>query len=167
MWLLDEVPGWVPSRNHFNRLGQSPKHQLADPALAARLLGVSAQSLITRSDIGPAELRDGPMLGGLFESLVTLSVRVYAQSAGAAVSHVRTHNGDHEIDLIVERADGKVVAFEVKLASAVTDKDVQHLRWLRIQLGTDLPDAAVITTGKVAYWRADGIAVIPLALLGV
>ncbi|WP_253259504.1 hypothetical protein [Subtercola boreus] len=39
--------------------------------------------------------------------------------------------------------------------------------WLRSQLGTNLLDDAVITTGKVAYRRTDGIAVIPLALLGV
>src|SRR5215213_3807438 len=37
LWLLDPVPGWLPSRNHLKRLNAAEKHQLADPALAARL----------------------------------------------------------------------------------------------------------------------------------
>jgi predicted AAA+ superfamily ATPase len=55
------------------------------------------------------------MLGALFEHLTALSVRVYAGAAGARVRHLRTKNGDHEVDLIVERRDSRVVALEVKL----------------------------------------------------
>ncbi|MCU0617630.1 MAG: DUF4143 domain-containing protein, partial [Gemmatimonadaceae bacterium] len=99
------------------------------------------------------------------ESLVTLSMRVYAQTAEARVHHLRTHDGRHEIDLIVERDDRRVVALEVKLSAVVEDRDVQHLHWLQTQLGADLLDAAVITTGSHAYRRPDGIAVIPAALL--
>jgi predicted AAA+ superfamily ATPase len=108
----------------------------------------------------------GLLLGGLFESLVALSVRVYAQAAEATVHHMRSRNGDREIDLIVQRADQRVVALEVKLSAEVDDEDVKHLRWLGGQLGDDLLDAAVITTGPAAYRRTDGIAVIPAALLG-
>lgn len=59
----------------------------------------------------------GPLLGALFESLVTLSVRPYAQANEARVSHLRTRGGEHEIDLIIERGDGRVVALEVKPAA--------------------------------------------------
>lgn len=52
------------------------------------------------------------------------------------------------------------------LTHAVHDKDVRHLHWLKENIGSDLADAAVITTGPDAYRRADGIAVVPLALLG-
>jgi hypothetical protein len=40
------------------------------------------------------------------------------------------------------------------------------LVWLRERLKDQLVDAAVLTTGPFAYRRPDGIAVIPLALLG-
>ena len=53
-----------------------------------------------------------------------------------------------------------------KLAPSVGDDDVAHLTWLRDRLGGDLLDTAVITTGREAYRRPDGVAVIPLALLG-
>jgi uncharacterized protein len=101
-----------------------------------------------------------------FESLVTLSVRVYAQAAEAEVKHLRTHRGDHEIDLIVHRADDRVVAIEVKLAPGPGDDALRHLMWLKRQIGENLLDAIVVTTGTEAYRREDGIGVVPAALLG-
>jgi len=82
------------------------------------------------------------------------------------VGHLRTKGGRREIDLIIERDDQKVVAVEVKLTRTIDDDDVQQLRWLAGQLGDDLLDAIVITTGPHAYRRPDGIAVVPAALLG-
>jgi len=166
LWIVDPVPAWLPSRNQLNRLAQPPKHHLADPALAVRLLGLDADALLGGSEAGPELPRDGTLLGHLFESLVTLSVRVYAQSAEAELKHLRLHGGRREVDLIVERADQRVVAFEVKLGRTVGEGDVKNLLWLREQIGDDLLDAAVINTGPQAYRRNDGIAVIPAALLG-
>jgi hypothetical protein len=48
----------------------------------------------------------------------------------------------------------------------VSDGDVKHLRWLEDKLGERVVDLIVVTTGPQAYRREDGIAVIPLALLG-
>ncbi len=166
LWIVDPVPAWLPTRSHISRLGSPPKHQLADPALAARLLGIGIDALLEGRTAGPRVPRDGTLLGALFESLVTLEVRTCAQSAEATVSHLRTRGGDHEVDLIVARDDQRVVAIEVKLTRTVDDNDVRHLRWLREQIGDDLPDAAIIMTGPEAYRRPDGIAVVPLALLG-
>ncbi len=166
LWIVDSVPAWLPTRNHLRRLAAAPKHQLVDPALAARLLGVGAGSLLAATDAGPAIPRDGTLLGALFESLVTLGLRVYAQAAEARVSHLRTAAGEHEVDLIVERGDGRIVAVEVKLASTVSDGDVRHLRWLRDTIGDELLDAVVLTAGTYAYRRQDGIAVVPAGLLG-
>ena len=166
LWIVDPVPAWAPTRNAVARLTRSPKHHLADPALAARLLGVGEDALLSGQDAGPPVPRDGTLLGHLFESLVALSVRVYAQAAEAGVGHLRTAGGKQEVDLIVERDDRRVVAVEVKLSGAVGDRDVRHLLWLRDKLGDDLLDAVVVTTGPQAYRRPDGVAVVPAALLG-
>lgn len=167
MWLLEELPAWTGSKNLLTALGQTPKHHLADPGLAARLVGAPPGSLLATPDPGVVSIpRDGTLLGALFESLVTLSTRVYADASGASVSHFRTQRGDHEVDLIVTGDDGAVLALEVKLGRVPDDRDVRHLSWLRDRLGDDLVDAAVITTGSEAYRRPDGIAVIPAALLG-
>jgi predicted AAA+ superfamily ATPase len=166
LWILDPVPAWLPTRNRIARLASPPKHQLADPALAARLLGLDADALLEGRGARPPAPRDGVLLGALFESLVTLSVRTYAQAAEATVKHLRTVAGAHEVDLILERADGRVVAIEVKLARDVRERDAAHLRWLAGRIGDELLDAVIVTTGPEAYRRADGIAVVPAALLG-
>lgn len=166
VWVLDEVPAWIPSANRLRELGQAPKHQLADPALAAQLLGVQAATLVSGRSAGPPVPHDGILVGALFESLATLSVRVYAARREAQVKHLRTARGRQEVDLIVERGDGRVVALEVKLARTVSDGDVKHLRWLRDKLGDRVLDTVVLTTGPQAYRREDGVAVVPLALLG-
>jgi hypothetical protein len=167
LWLLDPMPGWSTSQSSLNRLTQAPKHHLADPALAAQLLGVGAEALLQGKSSGPEIPRDGTLLGALFESLVALSVRVYAQANEATVHHLRTKDGRHEIDLIIEGFDKRIVALEVKLSETIRTEDVRHLLWLRGQLGDRLLDAAVVTTGNRAYRRQDGVAVIPASLLGV
>ncbi|MCX6118463.1 MAG: DUF4143 domain-containing protein [Proteobacteria bacterium] len=167
LWILEPIPAWVPTRNHLSGLAQPPKHQLADPALAVRLLGLDEKALLDSKSGSMPIPRDGTLLGNLFESLVTLSVRVMAQSVEAKIRHLRTKGGQHEIDLIVERADQKVLAIEVKLSSSINDHDVRNLKWLEAKLGDDLLDAIVINTGPTAYRRKDGIAVIPAALLGL
>jgi uncharacterized protein len=166
LFILDPVAGWKPTLNHLSELTLPPKHHLADPALAARLLGASAAALLKGEAPGPSIPRDGTLLGALFESLVTLSVRVYAQAAEASVAHLRTVKGEHEIDLIVERDDGRVVAFEVKLSATPDESSIRHLKWLEDRIGHNLLDAVIITTGTEAYRRTDGIAVVPAALLG-
>ena len=166
LYVLDPLPGWRPTRNHIKRLTEPPKHHLADPALATTLLGLSSARLLAGDEPTVAIPRDGTLLGALFESLVTQSVRVYAQAAAASVGHLRTYAGEREVDLIVERGDGRVVGLEVKLHAVATDKDVAHLKWLREQMGDDLLDAVVVTSGTEAYRRSDGIAVVPAALLG-
>lgn len=166
LWIIDPIPAWLPTNNHLTKLTFGPKHHLADPALAARLLGVSADALLNGKSVGPTIPREGTLLGCLFESLVALSVRVFAQASEARVNHLRTKQGDREIDFIVVRPDQRILALEVKLSQVVNDDDVRHLHWLANKIGPDLLDAAVITTGPDAYRRADGIAVIPAALLG-
>lgn len=159
IWVLDPVPGWTPSLAPLARLKAGPKHHLLDPALAARLLDISPAKLLSGAP------GSGEVLGQLFESLVTLCVRVRAAVAGLRVSHLRTRNGDHEVDLIVENNAGNVVGIEVKLTRDPDDADVRHLHWLGGRLGPRLLDKVVITTGEYAYRRDDGVAAVPLGLL--
>ena len=166
LWLVEPVPGWLPSRHALARLTAAPKHQLADPAFAARLLGVGAGA-IAAAGPSPTGIRHRDLLlGAMFESLATLCVRVYAQASEARVFHYRTQRGEREVDLIVERDDGRFLGIEVKSARAVADDDARHLRRLRADAGDAMLDAIVLSTGPSAYRRADGIGVVPLALLG-
>ncbi|WP_311522825.1 ATP-binding protein [uncultured Corynebacterium sp.] len=158
IWLLDPVPGWVPENNEFKRLQQGPKHHLADPALAARLLGISSSGLLSN--------RAAHMFGPLFESLCALTLRVLAQANRAKVYHLRSNAGEREVDFIIEGAEREVLGVEVKLKPHIDDADVRHLLWLRERIPDRVTNLMVLTTGKQAYVRRDGVIVMPLALLG-
>jgi hypothetical protein len=102
----------------------------------------------------------------LFESLVTQSVRIYAEADDATVGHLRTKNTEHEVDLIVEGRDLSVVAIEIKTSDTVSPRDTTHLNWLQRQLGERLVDRLVIYSGRHAYRDQSGVGIVPFALLG-
>ncbi len=166
LYILDPLPAWTASFSALKRLTVSPKHHLVDPALAARLVGVTKEGLLVGEGGAVVSPRTGTWLGALFESLATQSVRIYAEAAEARIGHLRTKNTDREVDLIVERRDGSIIGIEIKLAPTVDDRDVRHLNWLKDELGARMVERVVVTTGQYAYRRKDGVAVIPLALLG-
>lgn len=168
LWLIDELPVWLYGEDYFSRLKSTPKHYIADPALTAHLLNIDIKSL-TRSGSNAAHTvfdeKKGAITGRLFESLIHLSLRTYCAVNDSSLSYIKTRNGDHEVDFIIQQGNS-IVAVEVKLAREVNDHDVKHLIWLRNALGERLTDALVICTGPVACRRKDGIAVVPAALLG-
>jgi len=164
IWILEPLPAWQPAFAHLKRLSLGPKHHLVDPALAARLVGTSTEALI-KGDGDPDFPRDGTFLGALFESLAVQTIRVVAELAGCRVSHFRNRDG-REIDVIVQRPDSRVVAIEVKSSSQVRPRDVATLNWLDAELPGKVVDKMIVNTGDRAFRRPDGVAVIPLALLG-
>ena len=58
------------------------------------------------------------------------------------------------------------MAIEIKLARSISSDGARHVRWLKQKPGERVLDQIVLTTGPQAYRREDGIAVVPLALLG-
>lgn len=169
LWILDSLPAWLPAFSPFSRLKKAPKHYLADPALSARLMRIDENRLLDPKGGGMKAF------GHLFEALAVLTVRGASRAAEAEIYHLQTQvkrksttkdDGSREVDIIAEDYLGRVVAFEVKLKAHVDEHDVRHLLWLRDQLGERLQDCVVITAGKRAYRRPDGVAVIPLAMLG-
>ena len=76
------------------------------------------------------------------------------------------HRGEHEVDLVVEGTNSKVLAVEVKLAETPPRDAVEQLDWFGKRFGDDVADRIIVTTGHDAYRRRDGIAVVPAALLG-
>jgi len=84
------------------------------------------------------------------------------------VYHYRDSNG-HEIDAIVEQADGRWGACEIKLGAGAVERAATSLRSAVDQIDTRVvgPPAflAVITGSGVAFRRADGVYVLPIGAL--
>jgi len=151
--IAEQLPAW--SANRLNRLVRLPKRHLVDPALLGPLLGVDQRAV----------LRDGDLLGRLLDSFVTAQLR-----ADCAVStlpsprlfHARDGNGRHEVDVIVELADGRVVAFEIKADAAPGPDAGRHLRWLRDAVGERFVAGVVLHTGPRVLRYPDGILAVPI-----
>ncbi|MDR1448725.1 MAG: DUF4143 domain-containing protein [Propionibacteriaceae bacterium] len=166
LWMLDDVPAWNPVFSGLRTpLASAPKHFLADPGLAARLLRLTPDTLVAGSSLRPAGPQAGSLLGRLFEALVALGLKTYAGANDADLFHLRTANGDREVDFVIERGTD-IVAVEVKLSQSVDARDVRHLNWLAGQLPDRHVEKVVITTGPQAVTRPDGVHVVPAALLG-
>ena len=66
--------------------------------------------------------------------------------APVATGHFRTEAGD-EVDLVLERDDGQVIAFEIKAGSRVGGQDLRGLRQLKARLGARLEEGILLYTG--------------------
>ena len=107
----------------------------------------------------------------LFESLVLHDLKVYAVASDATVSHY--HDADDlEVDAIVHRRDGSWVAVEVKLGSPQVPEAVENLLRLERKLVDrgERPPAAkcvIIGYGMPSHVTSDGVAVVPIDVLGM
>lgn len=158
LFVVEDVPAWSPSVRSKTTIRTSLKRQLADPSIAAAVMRLDAKAL----------LHDLNTFGFLFESLCTRDMRVYAQANDADIFHYRDKD-ELEIDLIVSRNDGKWAAVEVKLGEHQADEASANLRRFKNKVDTSrIGEPAflmVLTGGKFAYRRNDGILVVPLACL--
>ena len=167
IFLVDEVPGWVPASRSPKRMRVKPKRYFADPSLPVALLGLSPAAL----------LQDWQTFGLVFENLVMRDLDVYARSLDFVVaSPIRYYHDDSglEVDAIIERVDGSWAAIEVKVGLDKVDEGVANLMRMRDKVCANkrarAPEPvfmAVITgTGAAAYRRGDGIYLIPIRAQG-
>lgn len=104
--MVEDLPAWQPHVRSRIALRTTPTRFFVCPSLAVAALRTNGSLL--RADL--------EFFGFLFGSLVVRDLRVYSQFEGCQLSHYRDEYG-LEVDVIVERADGDLAAFEVKLGS--------------------------------------------------
>ena len=158
LMITEDLPAWAPSLRSRTRLRAASVRHFVDPSLAVAALRATPARL----------LGDVSWLGLLFECLVVRDLRVYAQALDAQVFAYRDETG-LEADAVIETADGRWAAFEVKLGLRDVDVAAEHL--LRLRSRIDPEEAgeplalAVITATGYGYVRTDGVAVIPVGAL--
>lgn len=159
LMVVENQPAWSPHLRSRTTLRQTPVRHFADPSLAVAALRAT-----------PARLTaDLEFLGLLFESLVVRDLRVHAQAADAQVFHYREKDG-LEVDAVVEAADGRWAAFEIKLGERWVDDGARSLRRLARRLersdhGQPSALAVIVPTGY-GYVRPGDVGVIPIGALG-
>ena len=102
------------------------------------------------------------------ESLCIRDLRIYAESIDGSVYHYRDKNG-LKIDAIVQLADGRWGAIEVKLGAGEVDKACDNLLKLKQVVDTDKmnePSFLMVLTGtEYAFQMKNGIWIVPLGCL--
>lgn len=159
LMIVEDQPAWAPHLRSRYRLRTAPKRHFVDPSLAVAALRATPQTL----------LKDLRLLGFLFESLVVRDLRIYAQALDGLLLHYRD-SGGLEVDAIVELADGRWMAFEVKLGQGQVDGAADSLLRFAEQVDTTVCGSpallGVIVASGYGYRREDGVAVIPIGALG-
>ncbi len=151
VFLVQNVPAW--STNLTSRVVRRPTIGLTDTGLAARLLGGRVRS-------------DADIAGRLIETFVTNEVR--AQSEWSATRpqlfHYRDRDG-HEVDLVLESGDGRVIGIEVKAGATVRSEDLHGLRLLDQRLEDDFAAGVVLCTCPAPVHLGGRLWTLPMSVL--
>ena len=154
VFLVYRVPAW--SGDRARRMLKSPRLALADVGLLSHLAGLSEDRLAA----------EPTLLGPLLENFATMELIKQSGWSKHAVSlcHYRTYGG-REVDLVLERADGKVVGIEVKAAASVTAADLTGLTAFREAAGSRFVRGIVLYTGRAAVPFAPDLVALPIDAL--
>ena len=159
LMVLEDQPAWAPHLRSRTTLRSMPVRHFVDPSLAVAAMRATPARLVA----------DLEYFGFLFESLVIRDLRVYAQAADARVFHYREKDG-LEVDAVVETADGRWAAFEIKLGERWIPEAQANLRRLADRVAASdhgEPAAlAVIVPNGYGYAGTDDVGVIPICGLG-
>lgn len=151
--LVRELPSWTVGLSA--KVGRRPKLHVTDTGLAAAAVGMDAGRLASSSS------------AGLFlESFVLSELDKQAPLVDEplVLAQYRDRNGV-EVDIVVERPDGRVIGFEVRSATTVNTADGRGLKFLRDRLGDRFRLGIVFHTGPLSARLDDRIWALPVSSL--
>lgn len=158
IFVVEDMPAWQPSLRSKTAIRASDKRHFVDPSIATAVLRISPDAL----------LKDFEYFGFLFESLCARDLRVYAEANDGKVYHYRDKTG-LEADMIIQLADGRWAAIEVKMGNKQIEEAAANLLKLSERVNTEKMGnpsfLMVLTAGEFAYRREDGVYVVPIGCL--
>nr|WP_260173383.1 ATP-binding protein [Nocardioides albus] len=154
VFLAARLPAW--STNLSSRLIKTPKAYVTDSGLAASLLGVD------ESVAEPGH----PQAGQLVETLVftELTRQLTTSTARANLNYFRDREG-REVDFVLTKRDGSIVAIEVKASATAKTDSFKHLAWMRDKYGEKFRAGYVLYLGSEVRPFGDRLAAVPVSAL--
>ncbi|MCY3562003.1 MAG: ATP-binding protein [bacterium] len=159
VFFIHRLPSW--SRNPSARAVRRPKMHVTDTGLAAGLLGFDADAL---------DAPTAPATGPLLETFAVNEIArgLAASSERLRLYHYRDHRG-RQIDLVIERPDGAVVAIEIKATGSPSADQLRHVGHLRDRLDETAPGAfragLLLHTGEEELTVGDRLHLRPIKTL--
>lgn len=152
LFLVHELQPWY--QNLGQRLVKLPKHYIADSGLLCHLLLADAEKVVDDSEAAGIALETF-----VFCELLRQNSYTWPRSR---FYFYRDRRGT-EVDFVLERNDGGVVAVEAKAAASTTTDDTKGLRLLRDRLGRRFKAGALLYTGSETLPLGDRLAAVPIS----
>ncbi len=165
LFVIENIPAWSPAIRSKTAIRSGFKRSFVDPSIVVATLGLSPDALMTQLKT----------FGFIFEQMCIRDLRAYTPDFNSHISYYRDRYG-LEADLVLHLSDGRYALIECKLGSKEIEYGAEHLNELKNlitihnkeekQVPLREPDLMIILTGgKMAYTRPDGVKIIPLACL--
>ncbi|NMM97392.1 ATP-binding protein [Bifidobacterium olomucense] len=166
-FLIEELPSWDAPIKARNRMRVKSKRYFVDPSLAVSALGMNPSRLLT----------NGQVFGDMFENLVIRDLLVYTSAwVGIERPKVYFYRDDKglEADAIIELADGRWAAVEIKLGENKAQEGIDSLIKVRDTIMANPysqqqePSFLMVIVGNGVFARKtpEGVYVVPITLLG-
>lgn len=151
LFLVTRVPSW--QTNLLSRVIKASKVHVNDSGLLCSLAGIDARRIE----------EDGAAAAMAFETFAVMELLRQAQWQPEPVRlyHYRDKE-KREVDALLERRDGSIVAIEVKATASVTRADFRALRHLRGRLGGRFKAGALLYAGEQTVPFGERLAAVPL-----
>jgi len=151
VFLVKEIPAW--SGGPTGRSVAMPKLAFVDSGIACHLIGQD----VTR--LGQPGGMAGPMLENFV--LMELARQLTWSEQRAYLYHYRTRD-QIEVDAVLESADGRIVAIEVKAGTNVRTEDLAGLRHLARRLGDRFIAGYILYAGQQTLPFGDRLRAMPI-----
>ena len=154
LFVMRRIPAW--STNLTTRAVATPKLIMVDSGLGGHLIGMTGKrAKHPTAPVGP--LLENFVLGELARQLSWAEepVRLY---------HYRDRD-QYEVDAVLERASGEVVAVEVKSAETVRTEDFRGIRRIGRRIGDRLIAGFVLYAGRQALPFGERLRALPISTL--
>jgi predicted AAA+ superfamily ATPase len=137
VFLVYRLPAWGTTLG--SRIVKHPKIHMVDSGVMAWLLSLTPEKI---AQAAPATLTE---YGHLLETFAVGEILKQVSWSDSPVStgYFRAEAGE-EVDLVLERDDGQVIAFEIKAGTRVGHEDLSGIRFLKDRLGPRLEEAVVL-----------------------
>ena len=165
LFVIQDIDAWCPAIRSKSAIRSAPKRCFVDPSIAVAAMNINPEGFETQLKT----------FGFVFEQMCARDLRAYTTDFDSHLSYYRDRYG-LEADLVLHLADGRYALIECKLGSREIDDGAKHLLEIKRliqernktekQVPLREPDLLIVMTGgKMAYSRPDGVKVIPLACL--
>lgn len=165
LFVICDLDAWSPSIRSKTAIRSGLKRTFVDPSIAVAVLGLTPDALSNQLKT----------FGFIFEQMCIRDLKSYTLDNDSHLSHYRDRYG-LEADLVLHLGDGRYALIECKLGSKEIELGATHLTKLKQlikefnkkekQVQLREPDLMIVMTGgRMAYTRADGVKIIPLGCL--